>query len=341
MLFGMFKEKEVIENANFDTTKGDIVEDFGGVINNQSNDKDLIHLSSFNESHSEDINYQNIDLNNLQPIISSNTNIPNMGGINYQPINTQQQNNYNTNYQNIPINNQQTINPNYQQQYYNQYQNINTQPMMQNIQTPNPMQFGNSNNYEQTLPIQKELQTNIEQNKIEQPINEQINNTNIENDNIVQNSPVEILTKVPEKVERTNLADALLGSATQENTNIQQESSLSSYNEIENQEINNNEQQILETPNIENVQDNNIELKNTITLPVSSELISSQINIEEKENIEIDNTQKTVEPDKTEHEHKFIISDNIDVEPGFKICPKCGQKIRDDYRLCFVCGTYF
>ena len=40
-------------------------------------------------------------------------------------------------------------------------------------------------------------------------------------------------------------------------------------------------------------------------------------------------------------EHKFIISDQVQVEPGYKICPKCGQKMREDYRLCFVCGTYF
>ena len=30
-----------------------------------------------------------------------------------------------------------------------------------------------------------------------------------------------------------------------------------------------------------------------------------------------------------------------DVEPGYKRCPKCGQKIREDYKQCFVCGTMF
>lgn len=28
-----------------------------------------------------------------------------------------------------------------------------------------------------------------------------------------------------------------------------------------------------------------------------------------------------------------------DVDPGYKRCPKCGQKIREDYQQCFVCGT--
>ncbi len=35
---------------------------------------------------------------------------------------------------------------------------------------------------------------------------------------------------------------------------------------------------------------------------------------------------------------------NINTEPveeGFRRCPKCGQKMREDYRQCFVCGTYF
>ena len=30
-----------------------------------------------------------------------------------------------------------------------------------------------------------------------------------------------------------------------------------------------------------------------------------------------------------------------DVDPGYKRCPKCGQKIREDYKQCFVCGTMF
>ena len=32
---------------------------------------------------------------------------------------------------------------------------------------------------------------------------------------------------------------------------------------------------------------------------------------------------------------------NSDVDPGYRICPKCGQKIREDYKQCFVCGTTF
>lgn len=31
--------------------------------------------------------------------------------------------------------------------------------------------------------------------------------------------------------------------------------------------------------------------------------------------------------------------EEFDIEPGFIRCPKCGQKIREDYKECFICGT--
>lgn len=30
-----------------------------------------------------------------------------------------------------------------------------------------------------------------------------------------------------------------------------------------------------------------------------------------------------------------------DVDPGYKKCPNCGQKMREDYKQCFACGTMF
>ena len=41
-------------------------------------------------------------------------------------------------------------------------------------------------------------------------------------------------------------------------------------------------------------------------------------------------------------ENKSLLQANIyeSVEPGFKRCPRCGQKLRDDYKQCFVCGTW-
>ena len=38
---------------------------------------------------------------------------------------------------------------------------------------------------------------------------------------------------------------------------------------------------------------------------------------------------------------QFSIPTTQDVAPGYKACPKCGQVMREDYKQCFVCGTYF
>ena len=33
--------------------------------------------------------------------------------------------------------------------------------------------------------------------------------------------------------------------------------------------------------------------------------------------------------------------EDLDVDPGYKRCPQCGQKIREDYKQCFICGKMF
>lgn len=42
-----------------------------------------------------------------------------------------------------------------------------------------------------------------------------------------------------------------------------------------------------------------------------------------------------------EEKQEFQIKEQIDVPEGYKVCPKCGQVMRNDYKLCFVCGTHF
>jgi len=432
MLFGMFKEKEVIDNTNFDTTNGDIVEDFGGVINNQSNDKDLIPLTSFTGSYSEDINYQNVDLNNPQTIINSINN-NGMQGVtnNYSQIpgttnlsmpvypNIPIQNNSNANYQNIPTNNYSVINTNnMQQQGYAVYPNMNgqniPQPIQQNIQTnstanypqnqiqpsiPNtmnaekqvPVQPTNENNSDINSPVKiltelpkKEVGSDLSNALLNtptpQPIQQDINNdvNNSENKDTL-NSPIEIIEELPkieEKVSQISttaenseaqITDMSITTSdeTVNNVEIQQENSEMNEKQEENQftkelfintdivndsipksiddEIKNNPipSMISLIPNNDNIQNNGI--NNTVELPPIIDPITSQNNVEPQENSDIQpqEVQKEIDINNNEHEHKFIISDEIDVEPGFKICPKCGQKIRDDYRLCFVCGTYF
>lgn len=44
---------------------------------------------------------------------------------------------------------------------------------------------------------------------------------------------------------------------------------------------------------------------------------------------------------KEEEQRKFELENYKPIAPGYKACPKCGQVMRDDYKLCFVCGTYF
>lgn len=40
-------------------------------------------------------------------------------------------------------------------------------------------------------------------------------------------------------------------------------------------------------------------------------------------------------------EDQFQLQEQPNVPAGYKVCPKCGQVMRDDYKLCFVCGTSF
>lgn len=522
MLFGMLKEKEVIDNKNFDTTKGDIVEDFGGVMNNQLKDNDLIPLTSFNESHSEDINYQNIDLNNPQTIINTinnpnnNQNIMN-GGVGVPQMqnmmepyqNLQSQNNYNGNYQNAVPNNQMPVNYNYgPQQSYGNYPNMNVtnvqpqsnynvnyQNSLPNNQIPSPVQFGTQNSQQlqtnnvpinQSIPspvllpnkpiensqvqviptepivqpitnIENALTHNINTDNIEQSTNKIQINSNIEPNDDIPNSPVAILTEVPEKNGRSSLTSALLSSPSPQSQNVQSDINLTDKTVMDNP--NNIEPQIIDAQetNIDIVDNEQLEATNEIIKPIESEIKNissienvesiveqpliedinnsqslientkdkdtnnfekekqrlvednenlqqeesllennnntikndkfeiqketisnesqtslsitennannvndsdnkielqpindinkSQISMETSKNNDANNFEKEkqtlVESDNIEQEHKFIISDDIDVEPGFKICPKCGQKIRNDYRLCFVCGTYF
>lgn len=450
MLFGMFKEKEVIDSNNYNT-KNDVVEDFGAMINNQNNDKDLISLSSFSGSHSEDINYQNIDLNNPQTIISSINNVPpqnvqfnnQTATNNYQPSNnglnpninnSEQQNQnmvqygYNNINQNVPINNiQPTIPP------INQQNSIGTQPIQPTYGVPN-MGYQTQN-----IPLQNEFQSNIISNNIQNvPINntQQINMTQDANNDTeskideeqVINSPVQILTEVPEKGGRTSLTSALLGNTQPQvsnvklNTdpetqtpNIQQTNSVLPQTEdsvpnnlnseiqttlVSNQDIvqqpipANNDQLVMTSSSIDenntlksiddeiknspipsmlpyiqnskNMQatieeqhvpsslipptqnDDNTKEQNIIPASIDTGVIDDKnpsiipSTIKTTENNEnVEEKKENTNDNESHDEHKFIITDNVEVEPGFKICPKCGQKIRDDYRLCFVCGTYF
>lgn len=92
---------------------------------------------------------------------------------------------------------------------------------------------------------------------------------------------------------------------------------------VQNQELNNNE--------------NNDPNEIAPELPYNN-YINPEIPIPEIKPVQnIQTVQQPIE----QNEKQFSIPTNQDIAPGYKACPKCGQVMRDDYKLCFVCGTYF
>lgn len=89
--------------------------------------------------------------------------------------------------------------------------------------------------------------------------------------------------------------------------------------------------------NLENVQDN-IKSSQDVNVVLSNLYKTT----EQKDN----NTQQDIPTENHDIEHTSIfgetsIQDTFDIDPGYKRCPKCGQKMQEDYKQCFVCGTMF
>lgn len=300
MLFGMFKEKEVIDNTNFDTTKGDIVEDFGGAINNQNSDKDLIPLTSFNESHSEEINYQNIDLNNPQMILNSiNGNSNELSAPtdnNYQNQNISSNNiqsnipNYNSTQQfNSNLNYSAQINPMPQNvvnnvQPINSQNTINTMPNMVNpimgnqsiqpmsvMSTMNP-QMNNSNNSINEMPINYEGQfvnQNLGSNNLQPPAQENPSNSII---STVNNSPQNIQPSIEQQpnnnIDNTQTIQEVTNSPVEILTEVKEKGGISNLTStlLGGPIISTNNQQI---------NDNNVQVEAVPTL--SNEIIKTEL----------------------------------------------------------------
>lgn len=88
--------------------------------------------------------------------------------------------------------------------------------------------------------------------------------------------------------------------------------------------------------------------------PIMDNLDKSKNNIENSQdvndvlsNLHNSNSSAPIQTDKitfnTENISNFYSENPItqisDVDPGYKRCPKCGQRMREDYKQCFVCGT--
>lgn len=86
---------------------------------------------------------------------------------------------------------------------------------------------------------------------------------------------------------------------------------------------------------------NNIYKSEDVNVALSNIYNNSKAHNIEKEQVILDNvktntTQNVGTTPIIENDYK-----NSDVDPGYRICPKCGQKIREDYKQCFVCGSTF
>ncbi|MBE6153178.1 MAG: zinc ribbon domain-containing protein [Firmicutes bacterium] len=100
-----------------------------------------------------------------------------------------------------------------------------------------------------------------------------------------------------------------------------------------------------------NVNDNNYSPVNNINNyeynPIMDNMEQIQDNIKNSEDIgdalsKLHNKKSSNE----EKKHKKVVNDVIlhtnldyDTDPGYKKCPKCGQKVREDYKECFMCGA--
>ena len=93
------------------------------------------------------------------------------------------------------------------------------------------------------------------------------------------------------------------------------------------------------TSNIEKSEDVNVVLSNIYNKD-KQESIKYDYNINEQNDLTQENY---VEQSHSSHISQMPVYDNpymdSDIDPGYKRCPKCGQKIREDYKQCFVCGT--
>ena len=93
------------------------------------------------------------------------------------------------------------------------------------------------------------------------------------------------------------------------------------------------------TNNITKIEDVNIALSNIYNKD-KQESIKYDYNINEQKDL----TRETYsEQNYSSNLSQIPVYDkpylDSDVDPGYKRCPKCGQKIREDYKQCFVCGT--
>ena len=188
-----------------------------------------------------------------------------------------------------------------------------------------------SNNLNNTEPLN--LSNNFEASYTEE-INNELNTSSLNqvevNSNIETVQPFNPYLNNTETYDDIKNEDVEIDNQSILNQNIIQNDTINNLNEISN--------------NIKNSQDINVALSNlygnkdnnndTISLKNTSDEKQDNYNIEPK--IEENYSEPTISMPVYKNPYQYS-----DVDPGYKLCPKCGQKIREDYKQCFVCGTVF
>lgn len=195
--------------------------------------------------------------------------------------------------------------------------------------------YGNFiNNNESTIfSFDSNFNEDIGYNSEPIPSIEQINYSNdivSENNQIVESNDIysDIQTE-----EHNNFNDTEIQTGFDPIDDIQPELN-NNYNSVQN--INNYDY----NPIIDNMENAENNIKNSEDINVA--FSNMYKNNKQKENKITEKIQEQKEDDEYENNTPVIIeSDYTDVDPGYKKCPKCGQKIREDYKQCFNCGNMF
>jgi len=169
-----------------------------------------------------------------------------------------------------------------------------------------------NNNSITTMPDIENTTLNIKENPIDDMLMSQ---TNIDNNSTNFDNNVDITYNIGKNTEEIEESNEIENNSTPDINNINNYD----YNPIIN--------------NLEHVQ-NNIKNSQDINIALSNLHKSKKTDIEQDLTIlEDEINQDTTSIDMTS---QYM---DMSVDPGYKICPKCGQRIREDYKECFVCGT--
>lgn len=218
------------------------------------------------------------------------------------------------------------------------------------ITTPNVVSITNQVPIVENVPVaQIPSELPIEEPK---PVEEKINLVEpsveklIANDNLINETPKifedknSISSVLPSQEENVLLVDENIFKTVDNTKDVKSiftpevEPEIPNYNPVDfsGEESNTINQMV---SNLLNQNKEEINNTNEVTLPTDNSVsVEEDIDSTKDLDVKIDNFSNL--------SNEEMLNINTEpVEEGFRRCPKCGQKMREDYRQCFVCGTYF